>query len=82
MCFMFNIIQMDWWNILIKNRATVRLGEMDERSNPDCEGDVCADEPQDFTPLVIIAHRNYNVPKYKNDIGLIRLDREAIITRK
>ncbi|GLV36632.1 Spatzle-Processing Enzyme [Carabus blaptoides fortunei] len=60
--------------------VTVRLGEQDERSDPDCDGNECADSPQDFSPLAVIAHSNYNVPKYKNDIGLIRLDREARIT--
>ncbi|KAJ8897994.1 hypothetical protein PR048_003354, partial [Dryococelus australis] len=60
--------------------VTVRLGELDEVTDPDCNIAECADPVQDFTPHTITIHSSYDQPKYKNDIALIRLDRPADIS--
>ncbi|XP_066995231.2 serine proteinase stubble [Anabrus simplex] len=60
--------------------ATVRLGEHDERSDPDCKTPtrvVCAEPVQDFRPEDVIVHPQYDNPKYSSDLALIRLDRPA-----
>jgi len=63
----------------------VRLGEFDTEQDPDCERDLlsreetCAPPPQDFGIERIIVHSRYEASsnnKY-NDIGLVRLDRDA-----
>jgi hypothetical protein len=63
----------------------VRLGEFDTEQNPDCEPDLltgaetCAPLPQDFGAQRIIVHPEYearSISKF-NDIGLVRLDRDA-----
>nr|CAI5820375.1 unnamed protein product [Callosobruchus analis] len=49
------------------------------RETVDCEGNVCAPEPQDFKPKQIIPHADFGSRSYKNDIGLlIRLKRDAV----
>ncbi|KAB0800596.1 hypothetical protein PPYR_06336 [Photinus pyralis] len=58
--------------------AVVRLGEHNTATTIDCEAGVCAAPTQDFRPIQILVHRNYNKPTYKNDIALIRLSRPAI----
>ena len=63
----------------------VRLGEFDTEQNPDCERDLlsgkenCAPAPQDLGIEKIIVHPNYEARSSKrfDDIGLLRLDRDA-----
>lgn len=62
-------------------RTSVRLGELDERTDPDCYHSECADPVQDFHPSVVIVHKDYDRPKFRNDLALIRLDRPVNITR-
>ena len=52
----------------------VRLGELDVRTERDCNTDSsnCI-ESQDFEIEKIVAHSMYDTPKYANDIALIRL---------
>lgn len=57
------------------------MGEYDAEQDIDCTADgYCADYVQDFQPLRIKMHKNYGNPSWKNDIALITLDREAVIT--
>jgi hypothetical protein len=65
-----------------RRRASVRLGELDERTDPDCDRSECADEVQDFSPITIKVHKDYDKPKFRNDLALIRLDRPVDITSK
>nr|CAD7455065.1 unnamed protein product [Timema tahoe] len=60
--------------------AGVRLGEVDDRTDPDCDLLECADPAQDFLPELVTVHPGYNQPKYRHDLALIRLDRPANIT--
>jgi hypothetical protein len=68
----------------------VRLGEFDTEQNPDCETDLlsgeqnCAPLPQDFGVQRIIIHPEYEARSSSrfNDIGLVRLDREAQFSGK
>ncbi|KAH8307917.1 hypothetical protein KR059_002377, partial [Drosophila kikkawai] len=57
---------------------TVRLGEHDNRSNPDCEGFVCMPSHQDFGIARIAYHREYNGGTKFNDIALIKLNGNII----
>jgi hypothetical protein len=68
----------------------VRLGEFDTEQNPDCETDFltgkenCAPTPQDLGIERIIVHPNYTSRSNNrfDDIGLVRLDRDAQINGK
>ncbi|XP_066995230.2 phenoloxidase-activating factor 3 [Anabrus simplex] len=67
--------------------VNVRLGELDTSKDEDCvenadSGDSkCADPPQDFGIERQIMHPQYRGdPEGKNDIGLIRLNRDAPTT--
>lgn len=62
--------------ILPSFRIMVRLGELDVRTDRDCntDGSACI-EAQDFEIDRITAHSMYDTPKYANDIALIRLKR-------
>jgi hypothetical protein len=57
----------------------VRLGELDERSNPDCELTLeehvmtCADKVLDIPVIESIVHEKFDVPYRQNDIALLRL---------
>jgi hypothetical protein len=63
----------------------IRLGEFDTEQNPDCEPDllsgqqICAPPPQDLGIERIIVHPQYGARTINrfNDIGLVRLDRDA-----
>lgn len=68
---------------------TIRLGEHTKSTKIDCniyknnkgveiERD-CADEAENFGVESMIVHENYNRPKYSNDIGLVRLDRDVVM---
>ncbi len=58
----------------------VRLGELDERSNPDCEPTfaehvtTCADRVLDIPVIESIVHEKFDVPYRQNDIALLRLN--------
>lgn len=57
------------------NRVFVRLGELDSRTNLcDNNRDLCS-EPQDYEIESIVHHKNYDTPKYANDVALIRLQK-------
>ena len=73
----------------------VRLGELDERSNPDCEpvsalsellgGDMgslmrCADRVIDVPVIQLIVHERFDVPYRQNDIALLRLSTSIKLT--
>ncbi|XP_049782665.1 CLIP domain-containing serine protease HP8-like [Schistocerca cancellata] len=56
--------------------ASVRLGEWDQHTRVDCDGDFCVPPAQDFGIEQSIPHPEYT-PKLSNDIALLRLDRDA-----
>ena len=67
-------------------RVSVRLGEHNLKTDPDCKSEqgedcrntecICNETPQDFKIEEVIAHTDYNIPvAYRNDIALLRLDR-------
>lgn len=71
----------------------VRLGELDERSNPDCEPAFlggssygarrllrCADRIVDVPVDQSIVHERYDVPYRQNDIALLRLNASIKLT--
>lgn len=59
-------------------RTVVRLGELNLETPTDCEGGICADPPQDFSPADIILHPDFNIrTRVSDDIALIRLDRKV-----
>ncbi|XP_069688618.1 venom protease-like [Periplaneta americana] len=60
--------------------GVIRLGEHNINTDPDCEDGVCADPLQDYTPTELIVHKDYGKPQFKNDISIIRLDREVIFS--
>ncbi|XP_049796819.1 serine proteinase stubble-like [Schistocerca nitens] len=55
----------------------VRLGEVDARGDPDCDEVQCAEPVQDFAVAAAAVHPQYNSPKFRHDVALVRLDREA-----
>ncbi|RLU16061.1 hypothetical protein DMN91_011819 [Ooceraea biroi] len=57
--------------------STVRLGEHNSLTDPDCEKDHCAEPVQDFLPESIIVHQSYNTPRNMHDIALIRLQKSV-----
>lgn len=60
--------------------SRIRLGEHNTETNPDCENSFCNDFYEDFEPVEIIHHKDYNNPKLRNDIALIRLKRKIRFT--
>lgn len=64
----------------------VRLGELDERSDPDCEHKLlpglsnnerlvtCADRFVDVPVVQSIVHERFDTPYRQNDIALLRLN--------
>ncbi|KAL0869175.1 hypothetical protein ABMA27_007461 [Loxostege sticticalis] len=57
--------------------TTIRLGEHDTRTNPDCELSVCAPPVQDRKVKNITKHPNFNNPPFHNDIAIIEMDMPA-----
>lgn len=56
------------------------LGEHNVTSEIDCEMDKCADPVQIFRPIEIVVPTEYNSPKFKHDIALIKLDKDVNFT--
>ncbi|CAG9565384.1 unnamed protein product [Danaus chrysippus] len=54
--------------------VTIRMGEYDTRTNPDCQLNKCAPPVQDRGIKTIISHPNFNKPAFHNDIAVIVLD--------
>lgn len=63
-------------------RYIIRLGENDATSNVDCDGKICAPEPQDFYLDTIFIHRQYNERTNINDIALLKLTHDAALNGK
>lgn len=68
-------------NIFSLVRKSVLLGEMDANTEMDCEiqqnFQVCNPPTQSFGIEQAITHPQYSPTSVQNDIGLIRLDRDA-----
>ena len=58
----------------------MRVGEYDLGLEEDCdEYGYCAPPPQDFSPVEVIIHQQYNKPnKFQHDIAIIKLDRDVL----
>ncbi|XP_026735241.1 CLIP domain-containing serine protease 2-like isoform X2 [Trichoplusia ni] len=53
---------------------TVRVGEYDVRTDPDCELKVCAPAVQDRAVKNITSHPSYDKPPFHNDVAIIELE--------
>lgn len=59
----------------------VRLGEWDQRTDPDCDGSDCADRFLDVPVVENITHENFQITGQDNDIALLRLAHSVTFTR-
>ncbi|KAJ8668467.1 hypothetical protein QAD02_010130 [Eretmocerus hayati] len=55
--------------------VSVRLGEWDTRTNPDCNADTCANQYESIPVKEAIVHELYDPIAQHNDIGIIFMDR-------
>lgn len=70
-----------YWFVRFNHRSSVQLGELITNTDLDCDDYECSDHVQVFKPVEIHYSDSYSgPPKYKDDIGTIKLDRDAIIT--
>ncbi|KAH8262269.1 hypothetical protein KR038_005348 [Drosophila bunnanda] len=60
----------------IDTGITVRLGEYDINTNPDCLGERCFPQYEDFSIAAVLRNRNYVARKFTNDIALLKLTRD------
>ncbi|XP_015171014.1 PREDICTED: uncharacterized protein LOC107063621 [Polistes dominula] len=58
--------------------VSIRLGEHNTLTDPDCEEEFCAEPVQDFQIAFINVHEDYDRPRFRNDIAIIRLDKPAV----
>jgi len=62
-------------------RKSVRLGEHDRSTNPDCKTfdlkEKCLPSVEDIEVERVVVHENYNVPLRANDIALLKLSRKV-----
>ncbi|KAH8401578.1 hypothetical protein KR009_006679 [Drosophila setifemur] len=61
--------------IVQSENITVRVGEYDSRTNPDCEGRHCMPPAEDYSIEKASHHVHYVPLTFANDIALIRLNR-------
>lgn len=61
----------------------VRVGEYDRTTDPDCndDGSDCNPAIDDIPIEKVIPHPKYNMPRYANDIGLVRLTRASDLSQ-
>ena len=63
------------------SRVSVRLGEYDIDTDPDCVdygfGEECADKSIDREVEKVVVHENYKLPGHHDDIALVRLKKEV-----
>lgn len=67
-------------NVSLIKRVKVQLGEYNIIEKQDCEKRTCADPVQTFDPEEIVIPKEYNEPKMKHDIALIKLKTSVIFT--
>lgn len=60
----------------------IRLGDVDEEQDNECNDDGFCLQEEDFEIDKIIVHPNYNNPRYANDIALIRLKQSTAASSK
>ncbi|KAH8252832.1 hypothetical protein KR032_002042, partial [Drosophila birchii] len=60
----------------IESDLTVRLGEYNSNTNPDCVGPSCMPLHQDISIAAVSRHKNYVARQYINDIALLKLSRD------
>lgn len=56
------------------------LGEFDDRTNPDCDGDICADPIQIINVESVVVPEKYQITSQVDDILLIKLAKPAKFT--
>ncbi|XP_045776223.1 CLIP domain-containing serine protease 2-like isoform X3 [Maniola jurtina] len=55
--------------------TTIRVGEHNTETNPDCEMQVCAPPLQDRKIKTIRSHSQFNKPAFHNDLAIIVMDK-------
>ncbi|XP_058812084.1 serine protease grass-like isoform X2 [Topomyia yanbarensis] len=65
---------------IVVNETSVVLGEYDLNTEQDCEGVKCADPVQRRSVEKVIIHEGYNQETFMNDIAMIVLDREVLLS--
>lgn len=68
------------------DKITIRLGEWDTTTDPDCDdsyigGSICNDPHVDIDVEEIIVHKDFNPLTTRNDIALLRLSKNVEYTR-
>lgn len=61
--------------------GSIRLGDYNINTDPDCTEDLCADHVKDFTPAQVLVHKHYGSPPNRNDIALIKLNQSVEYTK-
>ncbi|XP_020801099.1 melanization protease 1-like [Drosophila serrata] len=60
----------------IESGITVRVGEYNTDTNPDCLGNTCFPKYEDFQIKAVLRNRNYVARDFVNDIALLKLTRD------
>lgn len=60
--------------------VSVRLGEHNTLTNPDCEGYYCAEPVQDINVVRVTVHQDYDVRLFRNDLAILQLEQPARFT--
>ncbi|KAH8285351.1 hypothetical protein KR054_008032 [Drosophila jambulina] len=64
----------------VETGLTVRLGEYNTNTDPDCVGTSCIPAHQDFSIAAVSRNKNYVARDFTNDIALIKLTRDIHFT--
>ncbi|KAJ0173669.1 hypothetical protein K1T71_010818 [Dendrolimus kikuchii] len=59
--------------------SSIRLGEYDIRTDPDCLRNVCAPKVQDRKIKKITSHHCFNKPAFHNDLAVIELEKPVTL---
>lgn len=55
---------------------SVIVGEHNTETHPDCQDEVCNNDRREYFVEQVVSHERYNMPRYANDIGLIRVSQD------
>lgn len=66
--------------ILLFCRTLISLGEYDVGTDQDCEQVKCSDPIQQRKPSKVIQHEMYNSETFENDLAIVVLDQDALLS--